>query len=190
MKAGGNFRFLHSLQPDADKTYGIKNKPREDEPSMKRILNWGYEAPVKNDYIKEKREIQYKIRKMDKEYISEKKDNYRKPEYFQDEGVYMFNYLEKDNQEKWKKRLYDMALEGESDELKKTMYQVLFCDSEKAWWDSVFKLVTPAGKPSYKPPPAKVITPMEFIKQKIEMKVQEIIDNDKTGELAEHLLSN
>ena len=102
----------------------------------------------------------------------------------------MFNYLEKDNQEKWKKRLYDMALEGESDELKKTMYQVLFCDSEKAWWDSVFKLVTPAGKPSYKPPPAKVITPMEFIKQKIEMKVQEIIDNDKTGELAEHLLSN
>jgi hypothetical protein len=60
---------------------------------MKQILHWGYEAPVKNDYIKDKRQLMYKIRKMEKEYISEKNDNYRKPEYYEEKGVYLFNFM-------------------------------------------------------------------------------------------------
>ena len=47
----GNIKFLSSLNPDAEKTYGIKNKPRDEEPSMAKIFSWGYEAPVANDYI-------------------------------------------------------------------------------------------------------------------------------------------
>jgi hypothetical protein len=49
----------------------MKNRARDCEPSMAQILHWGYEAPVKNDYIKDKRELQYKIRKMEKEQITE-----------------------------------------------------------------------------------------------------------------------
>lgn len=78
----GNIKFLQSLQPDPVHTYGIKNKPREDDPSMARIFSWGYEAPVANDYITGQRVLNKKIRKMDREYISEAKDNYRKPEYY------------------------------------------------------------------------------------------------------------
>jgi hypothetical protein len=45
---------------------------------------WGYNAPTMNDYIKntKDKELIYKIRKMDKECISEMNDNYRKPEFF------------------------------------------------------------------------------------------------------------
>ena len=39
----------------------------------------------------------YKIRKMDKEYISEIKDNYRKPEYYREKGTYLFNFMGQDN---------------------------------------------------------------------------------------------
>jgi hypothetical protein len=63
----GNIRFLQSLQPEAAVVFGMKNQPRNMEPSMGQILHWGYEAPVKNDYIKDKRQLQYKIRKMEKE---------------------------------------------------------------------------------------------------------------------------
>jgi hypothetical protein len=80
-----------------EKTFGIKNKPRNEDPSMPEIFNWGYEAPVKNDYVNDRRQITYKIRKMDKEYVSEHHDNYRRPEYDRDKNVYLFNYLLNDN---------------------------------------------------------------------------------------------
>ena len=48
----GKIKFLSSLQPEAQNTFGAKNKPRDEEPSMKDIFSWGYEAPVKHDYIK------------------------------------------------------------------------------------------------------------------------------------------
>ena len=156
------------MQPDVEKTFGIKNQPREFDPSMKQILNWGYEAPVKNDYIKDKRVLQYKIRKMDKECITEQHDNYRRPEYDDEHGAYLFNFLLQDNQEMFKKKLYDMAVEGETEEFKLTTYKQLFGSrDEKAWWDAVFKNVTPAGKPCYtraqyegKP----LITPMDYVR--------------------------
>jgi len=85
----GSIKFLQSLQPEADgRVFGIKNKPRDQDPSMGQILQWGYKdqwgynAPTKNDYIKDKKQIIYKIRKMEKECISEMNDNYRKPEFF------------------------------------------------------------------------------------------------------------
>ena len=34
---------------------------------------------------------------MEKECISEMNDNYRKPEYFQEKGVYLFNFMTTDN---------------------------------------------------------------------------------------------
>lgn len=69
---------------------------------MKDIFSWGYEAPVKSDYVKNQTEIRYKIRKMDTEYISEVHDNYRKPEQTDEKGVYLFNFLDKEGQDKWK----------------------------------------------------------------------------------------
>ena len=47
---------------------------------MTEIFTWGYEAPVKNDYTKNRAEISNKIRKMKRPHISESHDNYRKPE--------------------------------------------------------------------------------------------------------------
>ena len=62
---------------------------------MKDIFSWGYEAPVKHDYIKNDQQLRYKIRKMEKENISEGHDNYRKHEK-DDNGVYLFNFLQTD----------------------------------------------------------------------------------------------
>lgn len=33
---------------------------------------------------------------MDKEFVSENHDNYRKPEYSPEKGVYLFNYMEEE----------------------------------------------------------------------------------------------
>ena len=47
---------------------------------MYEIFSYGYEAPVKNDYTKNKAELSNKIRKMKRAYISEAHDNYRQPQ--------------------------------------------------------------------------------------------------------------
>ena len=153
---------------------------------------WGYNAPTMNDYIKntKDKELIYKIRKMDKERISEMNDNYRKPEFLQDKGVYLFNFLTTDNQEQWKKKLYEMAVEGEAEKFKLSTYKQLFCgDQEKQWWDKVFSSVTPAGKPCYKADEYRgkpLLTPTEFIKQRIEDKIKQLLEQD--GEFARHFL--
>ena len=64
---------------------------------MKSLLSWGYEAPVTNDYIKNKTELRYKIKKMEKELISEVHDNYRRPEYSPEKGIYLFNFLDEED---------------------------------------------------------------------------------------------
>ena len=72
--------FLKSLLPHGEETFGFKNlEARKKEPSMFEIFSYGYEAPVKNDYTKNRAEISNKIRKMKRAYISESHDNYRKP---------------------------------------------------------------------------------------------------------------
>lgn len=72
--------FLKSLLPHGQETFGFKNlEVRKKEPSMYEIFSYGYEAPVKNDYTKNKAELSNKIRKMKRAYISEAHDNYRKP---------------------------------------------------------------------------------------------------------------
>ena len=80
-----------------------------------------------------------------------------------------------------------MAVEGESEDLKKTTYQILYCNEEKKWWDQVFQMVTAAGKPCYKPSPQVVVTPMDFIKIKIEEKIKDLVAKDKNCAMAEHL---
>ena len=73
--------FLRSLLPHGQETFGFSNlENRKKEPSMNEIFSYGYEAPIKNDYTKNKAELSNKIRKMKRAYISESHDNYRKPQ--------------------------------------------------------------------------------------------------------------
>ena len=39
---------------------------------------------------------------MEREYISEVKDNFRRPEYSPEKGIYLFNFLDEEAQEKWR----------------------------------------------------------------------------------------
>ena len=129
---------------------------------MKEIFTWGYEAPVKGDFIKDQTEIRYKIKKMDKEYISEIHDNYRKHEYGET-GIPLFNFLDEEGQEKWRRKIYDMAVKDESEEVKRSTYQELFCSSDAAWWHSILAQVTPAGVSCYKDKPTLLKTPEDFL---------------------------
>lgn len=51
---------------------------------------------------------------MDTEFISEVHDNFRKPEYSPEKGVHLFNYLENNAQEIYKKKIYDMIVDEET----------------------------------------------------------------------------
>ena len=44
---------------------------------------------------------------MEKEYISEVHDNYRKPEYSPEKNVFLFNYLDEEGQELMKKKILE-----------------------------------------------------------------------------------
>ena len=58
-------------------------------------MSWGYEAPVKGDFTKDDTQLKYRIKKMyNKEFVSENRDNFRKPEFSPEKGVYLFNYLD------------------------------------------------------------------------------------------------
>ena len=48
---------------------------------MEELLSGGYDAYIKNDYTKNRAELNNKIKKMKRAYISEAHDNYRKPEF-------------------------------------------------------------------------------------------------------------
>ena len=37
----------------------------------------------------------------------------------------------------WRKKIYEMAVEGESEEIKNSTYRALFCGEEKKWWEEV-----------------------------------------------------
>ena len=76
---------------------------------MKSLMTWGYEAPVMGDFIKNDTHIKYKIKKMGQEFVSEGHDNFRKPEYSPEKGVYLFNYLEEEEQDKHKQKLVEQA---------------------------------------------------------------------------------
>lgn len=76
---------------------------------------------------------------MDTEYISEVHDNYRKPELTDEKGVYLFNFLDKEGQDKWKLKIYEMAVKDECEEVKNSTYKQLFCGEEKKWWEEVLR---------------------------------------------------
>jgi hypothetical protein len=88
-----HIEFLRSIQPQTTTAFGIKSRARDQDPSMKAIFSWGYEAPVREDYTKDKAEISNKIRKMRREYISECHDNFRKPQSSEDNQL-LFNYFD------------------------------------------------------------------------------------------------
>ena len=111
---------------------------------MKEIFSWGYEAPIKNDYTKNKAEISNKIRKMKRPHISENHDNYRKPEGPVARGtdpklskdgskgiktindLFLFNYFDADEIELFKKKFFEKATEKEREIRNQTMYRELF----------------------------------------------------------------
>ena len=62
------------------------------EPSMYEIFSYGYEAPVKNDYTKNRAELSNKIRKMKRAYISESHDNYRQPKVDEQDLEYEYDH--------------------------------------------------------------------------------------------------
>ena len=68
-----------------------------------------------------------------------------------------------------------MAVKDESENVKRSTYKQLFCGEEKEWWDRILREVTPAGKSCYKDRPTQLITPEQFIKQKMEEKIKELI---------------
>lgn len=111
---------------------------------------------------------------MDKEYISEVHDNYRKPE-FGETGIPLFNFLDLEGQEKWKRKIYEMAVRDECEEVKRSAYQELFCSEDKKWWQDIMAKVTPAGKTCYLEKPKELVTPEDFLRQKMEEKVQQLI---------------
>ena len=81
LNQNNKIEFLRSLLPHGEETFGFKNLAnRKLEPSMYEIFSYGYEAPVKNDYTKNRAELSNKIRKMKRAYISEAHDNYRQPQ--------------------------------------------------------------------------------------------------------------
>ena len=59
---------------------------------------------------------------MEREYISEVQDNYRKPEYSPEKGIYLFNFLDEESQDKWRRKIYEMAVENESEFVKQSTY--------------------------------------------------------------------
>ena len=136
LKQENNVEFLRSLLPHGQETFGFANlETRKQEPSMKEIFSYGYEAPIKNDYTKNKAELSNKIRKMKRAYISESHDNYRKPHHVR-EGAheqieetnqqYLFNYFDSDEIERFKRLLFEMASVEEREIRNQTMYKEFF----------------------------------------------------------------
>ncbi len=80
--------FFESI--DANKTYGKKNKPREEEPSMYNILSWGDKDKEPWDYTTKNKDLlqasalsrfKYKINKSNSNWVTETMDQYRKFAY-------------------------------------------------------------------------------------------------------------
>ena len=131
-----NVEFLRSLLPHGEETFGFENlEARKKEPSMFEIFSYGYEAPIKNDYTKDKAEISNKIRKMKRAFISESHDNYRKPQELPSHAHeqvekanqrYLFNYFDSDEIERFKRKLFEMATVDERELRNQTMYKEFF----------------------------------------------------------------
>ena len=100
---------------------------------------------------------------MEKENISEVHDNFRSHEK-DNTGTFLFNFLHVEGQEKWVKKIFDMAVEQESEDVKQSTYKQLFCGEEKKWWESILGKITPAGKTCYKEKPKTLVTPEDFLK--------------------------
>ena len=79
---------------------------------MGEIFSWGYEAPVKEDYSKNKACISNKIRKSGRANVTEAQDNYRPPHKAGEEDL-LFNYFDQETRELWKRTFLARAEEKE-----------------------------------------------------------------------------
>lgn len=101
-----------------EKEYGKKQNLRHLDPEMKVILAWGeFDPPVKNDFTSTKGAFteKYKINKMGVDYITEKQDNYR--DHLANKKIskeqQIVDYLQGENQEKIKAKIYRNQIEKE-----------------------------------------------------------------------------
>jgi len=134
---------------------------------MKAIFSWGYEAPVREDYTKDKAEISNKIRKMRREYISECHDNYRKPQNSEDNQL-LFNYFDQEEIELFKHKVFSLAAENDRENKNRSSYQENFCLAELKKMLMEIEDWTAAGKAVLKDRPNQLRMPLDDMRKKIE----------------------
>ena len=196
LKQDKRIEFLNSLQPHIKHTFGKKNKQRSEEPSMTELLQGGYDAYIKNDYTKNTAELNNKIKKMKREYISEAHDNYRRPEQMprddedEDQNAtilrnvnerILFNYFDLDENDMLKKKIFSDNQIDEREKRNQTVHGEEFGTKRHGKEDFLrqkneeIKYLTPAGVPSFDFRPKRGLkTPMELQWQRIEAKLREL----------------
>ena len=137
-------QILKTLQPE--QVFGQTKTTSQKDPTMSQLLAWGYEDTNKHDYTKNgSKKIQNKIRKMKREYISEAHDNYRKPERAADNSQLLFDYFDQEELDLFRKKVYTMLKEKESEDKLQTCYQQFFASEQMQRLKSEIARWTPAG---------------------------------------------
>lgn len=137
-------QILKTLQPE--QVFGQTKPASEKDPTMSQLLAWGYEDTTKHDYTKNgSKKIQNKIRKMKREYISEAHDNYRKPERAADTSQLLFDYFDQEELDLFRKKVYTLLKEKESEHKLQTCYQQFFASEQMQRLKSEIARWTPAG---------------------------------------------
>lgn len=147
---------------------------------MNEILGGGYEARVKDDYTKNNMQKRFLIRKTEKHIMSEKQDNYRRPEYSPEKNVWLFNYCEDDSRHLWRKKLYEQALEAGEDPT--SSYKRIFGVENFEEIKQLYNEVTAAGKPRMGDKPGKLRRPQDINEEQMLQKVGDWVgtENDPT----------
>ncbi len=91
-----DFQELDKINPSEMGIYGKANKPRTEEPTMFKILEWNNPEPQSSDLLKttKERSIKDRINKTQSRWTSETMDNFRKFEFNPENQRYYFNYLD------------------------------------------------------------------------------------------------
>ena len=159
--------FLKSLNPDGSTVFGVKSKPRKNDPTMCEIFTWGYEAPVKEDYSKNKACISNKIRKSGRANVTEAQDNYRQPHKAGEQDL-LFNYFDQDSRELWKRTFLNRAEEKEQLNKNCSEYREMFSNETMEKNREVARDATVAGKSRLNERPMQLKLPVNISQSKFE----------------------
>ena len=118
----------------------IKDANNEDQ--IYKVMTWGYEAPVKEDYTKDNASISNKIRKMGRQYISEAHDNFRPPERTE-AGELLFDYFDREQMEKFEKMFIQICTEKENQGVNQSAYEQTFGKSQLCQHNRRFRSKSP-----------------------------------------------